>query len=81
MPPRFPLPGAEPNPLETLAFAVLGVAVAVGAALWLTGELSGRVFGGAWPSVDAGEMGGVLARFAQHAGRSARGMAGFGARA
>ena len=43
MPPRFPLPGAEPNPLETLAFAILGIAVAVGAALWLTGELSGRV--------------------------------------
>ena len=68
MPPRFPLPGAEPNPLETLAFAILGIAVAVGAALWLTGELSGRVFGGAWPSVGVSEMGGVLARFAQHAG-------------
>ena len=41
MPPRFPLPGAEPNPLETLAFAILGIAVAVGAALWLTGEALG----------------------------------------
>jgi type IV secretion system protein VirD4 len=68
MPPRFPLAGAEPNPLETIAFAILGIAVAVGAALWLTGEFSGRLFGGAWPSVDASEMGGVLARFAQHAG-------------
>lgn len=68
MPPRFPLPGPEPNPVETLAFAILGLAAAVGVTLWLTGELSGRVFGGAWPSVSAGEMGGVLARFAEHAG-------------
>jgi type IV secretion system protein VirD4 len=36
--------------------------------LWLAGELSGRIFGGAWPALRLGEMGGVLARFPQHAG-------------
>ena len=68
MPPRFPLPGAEPNPLETLAFAILGIAV--GASERRSGSrgssrvASSAVLGRAWVS---GEMGGVLARFAQHA--------------
>jgi type IV secretion system protein VirD4 len=66
-PPRFPLEGSESNPLETLGFALIGAIVVAGAALWLVGELSGRVFGGAWPSTGAAEMGGVLARFAGHA--------------
>jgi type IV secretion system protein VirD4 len=71
-PPRFPLEGSESNPLETLGFALVGAIVVASAALWLVGELSGRVFGGAWPSTGAAEMGGVLARFAGNASDPAR---------
>jgi type IV secretion system protein VirD4 len=66
-PPRFPLEGSEPSPLESLALVGLGAALALGFLLWLGGELSGRIFGGAWPGVGPGEMGGVLARFPHHA--------------
>jgi type IV secretion system protein VirD4 len=67
-PPRFPLSSDEPHPLETVALWALGAVIALGAALWLAGELSGRVFEGAWPGTPLGEMGGVLARFRDHAG-------------
>jgi type IV secretion system protein VirD4 len=50
----------------------MGAIVVVGTALWLAGELSGRVFGGAWPGTGASEMGAVLARFARHASDPAR---------
>ena len=66
-PPRFPPAGPESSPLETLALAALVAVAAAGFILWLTGELAGRVFGGSWPSVGAGEMGRVLARLADHA--------------
>jgi type IV secretion system protein VirD4 len=68
-PPRFP-PGTAPeaHPLETLALWILATALAAGAILWLTGEVSGRVFGGAWPATRAGEIGHVLAGFHAHAG-------------
>jgi type IV secretion system protein VirD4 len=67
-PPRFPLWDGEPNPLETVALWALGALVAVGAALWATGELSGRLFGGTWPGTPLAEMGGVLVRFRDHVG-------------
>jgi len=67
-PPRFPLEGSEPSSLESLALAGLAAALAVGVMLWLAGELSGRIFGGAWPNTGLGEMGGVLARLPSHAG-------------
>ncbi len=66
-PPRFPPAGPESSPLETLALAALVAVAAAGFSLWLTGELAGRIFGGSWPSLGAGEMGRVLARLADHA--------------
>jgi type IV secretion system protein VirD4 len=71
-PPRFPIESPETSPLETLGLVALGTVVLVGAALWLAGELSGRIFGGAWPRTGAAEMGSVLARFAGHAADPAR---------
>jgi type IV secretion system protein VirD4 len=71
-PPRFPLEGPETSPLELLGLVALGAIVLVGAALWLAGELSGRVFGGSWPGTGAAEMGSVLVRFAGHAAEPAR---------
>lgn len=66
-PPRFPLtPVDEANPFETLALWGLGAAGGLGLLVWLTGEVSGRVFGGSWPSVSAVEMGTVLARLHAH---------------
>src|SRR5262245_22568151 len=59
---------AEPHPLETAALWLLGFLVALGALLWVTGELAGRVFGGAWPRVSVAEMGSVVAALPQHAG-------------
>ena len=67
-PPRFPLSDGEPNPLEAVALWLLGALIAAGAVLWFAGELSGRVFGGAWPGTPPAEMGGVLVRFRDHAG-------------
>ena len=77
-PPRFPLTGEEEaHPLETVALcAARRRSSRVGAALWVTGEVSGRLFGGAWPTIASAEMGRVLARFPRHAARSAQSMAG-----
>lgn len=65
-PPRFPLDGPESSALETLGLAVLGALMLAGAALWLAGEVSGRIFGGAWPATDAADMGSVVADFVDH---------------
>jgi type IV secretion system protein VirD4 len=68
-PPRFPLMGEEEtHPFETIALWALIAGVTAGLLLWLTGEVSGRIFGGAWPTTSLSEMGGVLARFHAHAG-------------
>ncbi|MGH3114804.1 MAG: hypothetical protein ACRDOP_15190, partial [Gaiellaceae bacterium] len=67
-PPRFPLEGPESNPLESLALTVVGGLLALGVLAWFAGELSGRVFGGAWPGLGISEMGSVLARLPDHIG-------------
>lgn len=56
------------HPLETLALRLLIGLGAAGALLWVTGELAGRMFGGAWPPVSASEMGAVVLRFPRHLG-------------
>jgi type IV secretion system protein VirD4 len=66
-PPRFAPAANETHLLENIALAALGIVAATGATLWLTGELSGRLFAGDWPAVGASEIGGILARFAPHA--------------
>jgi type IV secretion system protein VirD4 len=55
-----------------LAIAALGFVVALAVELWLVGELSGRLFGGAWPSARLGDMPQVLGRFRYHAGDPAK---------
>ncbi|MGH3115031.1 MAG: hypothetical protein ACRDOP_16325, partial [Gaiellaceae bacterium] len=71
-PPRFPPESSEGSPLETVGLVALGALVVFGAALWVAGEVSGRVFGGSWPDTGVAEMGGVLARFGGHAADPAR---------
>lgn len=57
---RGAAPGVATSPLEHLAFALLG-AVLVGAfTVWLAGQVSARLFSGAWLPVEPAEMGGVL---------------------
>ena len=59
-----PPPGTSPG--ETLAFILLGGALGLGVVLWTVGQVAGRLFGGAWPKVSSGEMGGVLREFPKH---------------
>jgi type IV secretion system protein VirD4 len=66
-PPRFPPAGEDSHLLETLALAALGAFAATATTLWLTGEVSGRLFSGTWPAVPANELGAILARFPSHA--------------
>lgn len=70
--PRFPSNTSEAHPLETFVLRLLGGMAAVAALLWLTGQLSGRLFGGAWPHVNASEIASVAARFPRHAGDPAQ---------
>jgi type IV secretion system protein VirD4 len=56
----------DAHPLETLALRLLvGLAVAA-ALLWLTGQLSGRVFGGAWPPVAVSDVAPIVRRYPHH---------------
>jgi type IV secretion system protein VirD4 len=65
--PRFPAGGnTEAHPLETLALWLLGGLVCAGGLLWITGEVSGRLFGGEWPSPRPSQMASVVARFPHH---------------
>lgn len=71
--PRFTGGGqTETHPLEGLALWLLGALVAVGALLWITGQLSGRLFGGSWPETRISEMGSVVAQFPHHLGDPAQ---------
>lgn len=63
---------AETNPVEALALRLLAGLVAVGVLLWLTGQLSGRLFGGAWPSVRASEISSIVIRYPRHVGDPAQ---------
>jgi hypothetical protein len=68
-PPRFPPAGEErAHLLEKVALWALAGALVVAGILWLTGEIAGRLFGGAWPGTRLSEMGHVLVRFHAHAG-------------
>jgi type IV secretion system protein VirD4 len=71
--PRFAAAGtAEAHPLEALALWVFGGLIAAGALLWITGQLSGRLFGGAWPPVRTSEIGSVVAQYPHHIGDPAQ---------
>ena len=48
-PPRFPSGRSGAHPLEALALRLLAGSLVAAALLWLTGQLSGRLFGGGWP--------------------------------
>jgi type IV secretion system protein VirD4 len=62
----------ETHPLEALALWLLGGMVAIGALLWLTGQLSGRIFGGAWPPARASEMAAVVIQYPKNIGDPAQ---------
>ena len=73
--PRFPpssAPPADAHPLETAALVALAALAAVAVALWATGMVAGRIFGGAWPHVGAAEMAGVVVALADTPGDPAR---------
>ncbi|MGH6886613.1 MAG: type IV secretory system conjugative DNA transfer family protein, partial [Geminicoccales bacterium] len=65
--PRFPAGGSEEaHPLETVALWLLGGLVAAGVLLWMTGQVSGRLFGGAWPPMPASQIGSVVLDYPHH---------------
>lgn len=70
-PPRFAPPGSESNPLETFALVSLVGLGVLAIVLWLTGQTAGRLFGGRWPDVGAGDMGQVLVELARSPGEPA----------
>jgi type IV secretion system protein VirD4 len=66
--PRFPGEDAgEQHPLEAVALWVLGALIVLAGLLWATGQLSARIFAGAWPDASLSEMGSVLLAFPRHA--------------
>jgi type IV secretion system protein VirD4 len=66
--PRFPPAGEErAHPFEKAALWVLAGAPSVAGILWLTGEIAGRLFEGAWPGTRFSEMGHVLVHLQAHA--------------
>lgn len=68
-PPRFPPAGDDhAHPFEKAALCALATALAAGALLWLTGELAGRIFEGAWPDTTFSQMGRILVRLHSHVG-------------
>ena len=48
------------TPLEHLAFVGVAALVVGSGLVWLTGQVSGRIFNGSWLPVEAAEMGAVL---------------------
>ncbi len=60
--------GPSDSLLETVLLVALGVALLASGALWLVGQVAGRLFGGAWPRTDLGAMGGVLVRLLDNPG-------------
>ncbi len=71
--PRFPSTTTpEEHPLETFALLLVAGIAAAGAVLWLTGQVSARLFGGAWPDVDSSDIVSVATRFPNHLDDPAR---------
>jgi type IV secretion system protein VirD4 len=58
--------GTGAHPLETFAVWLFIGIVAVAAVLGITGELAGRLFGGAWLPVNASNLASVVVRFPHH---------------
>lgn len=63
-----PLGKASPDehPLETLALRLFMGIVLVAALLWLTGQLSSLLFGGAWLAVDASDAASIVLAYPNH---------------
>jgi type IV secretion system protein VirD4 len=67
--PRFPAGGApETHPLEALALRLLAGLVAASVLLWLTGQLSSRLFGGGWLPMNPSDIGAVVTAYPNHVG-------------
>jgi type IV secretion system protein VirD4 len=54
------------HPVEMLALRLLAGLAFAAALLWLTGQISGRLFGGAWPAVAASDIAGIVLRYPHH---------------
>ena len=70
--PRIPSEyAAEPHPLEAVVLWILGGVMVLAGLLWATGQLSARIFSGAWPQVPVPEMGSILLALPRHVGNPA----------
>jgi type IV secretion system protein VirD4 len=54
--------GRSSGPSDGSVIALIGLALAVGVAVWLWGGIAGLLFGSGWPRIGAGQTFGVLVR-------------------
>jgi type IV secretion system protein VirD4 len=54
--------GRGPGPSDAAVLTLIGLALAIGAAVWVWGGVAGVLFGSGWPRVGAGETFGILVR-------------------
>jgi type IV secretion system protein VirD4 len=70
---RHPSGGAaNEHPLETVALRLLAGLAAAGVLLGLTGQLSGRLFGGTWPPVEPSDVAAIVLSYPHHLGDPAQ---------
>jgi type IV secretion system protein VirD4 len=62
----------ESGPSDLAMVALIGIAVAVGTAVWLWGGVAGLLFGSGWPRIGAGETFAVVVRLPGSIGDPAR---------
>jgi hypothetical protein len=63
--------GRGSGPSDATVVALIGLALAVGGAVWLWGGVAGLLFGSGWPRVGAAQTFGVLVRLAAGGPRAA----------
>ena len=54
--------GRGSGPTDAAVLTLIGLALAIGAAVWVWGGVAGVLFGSGWPRIGAGQTFGILVR-------------------